>query len=378
MQASITRTPIMGEDDTICLAIELSWTQWLVAAVVPGDGRLSRFSVPARDLRALLDLINKLRERARRALGRETAMASCYEAGRDGFWLHRWLLSVGVANLVFDPASIAVDRRARRAKTDALDVEMLLRTLLAQRRGEPQVVRVVRAPSEALEDARRLERGRERLVKERTAHINRIKGLLATLGLEGGRPWRKDWPAWLGEQRDWQGQAVAAGLARELLAEHERLLLVVRQVAEIDALRVAPEHMLAPAIRELSRLKGIGPGFASLLGGEVFWKDFKNRREVAGYFGLAPSPWQSGSIARDQGISKAGNRRARHAAVELAWLWLRHQPESALARWYKARVGETKGRVRRIAIVALARKLMVALWRFLATGLVPADATLKA
>jgi len=379
MPAVELRAPTWGHDDTICLAFELSWTKWLLAARVPGGEKISRFEVKAGDLGAVLALLERLRAGARRALGREARVVSCYEAGRDGFWVHRWLASVGVENLVFEPASIAVSRRARRAKTDRLDAAALLRTLLQHLRGEPLVVRVVRVPSPAEEDERRRERWRERLIKERTAHVNRIKGLLATLGMVAGACRHPEWPRWLAEQRGWQGKPVPPELSAELVAEHARLMLVERQLADVERRRAtAASPAFAEKAARLMELRGVGPTLAAVLVGEVFWKDFKNRREVAGYVGLAPSPWQSGDTAREQGIAKAGNKRARWAMIELAWLWLKHQPASDLSAWFRARVGEAGGRVRRIAIVALARKLLVALWRYLSFGLIPNHAVFKA
>lgn len=376
MQASSARTPIEGHSGTILVAIELSQRSWVVVSHSPDRDRLSRHKLAAGDVDGLLALIGQLRRRAEQTLGQGPVVASCYEAGYDGFWLHRRLLAAGIENLVIDPASLTVERRARRAKTDRIDGEKMLRALMAYRRGEPRVMSVVRVPSVEQEDARRGTRERERLIKERTGHINRIKALLRTLGIAAGEPGRADWPAWLARQCDGQGKPVPARLRAELEREHARLRLVGEQ---IQALAEAPTPTATTdASARLAQLKGIGPVFATTLAGELFWKDFKNRREVGAYAGLAPSPWQSGGISHDQGISKAGNRRARHVAVELAWLWLMHQPKSALSRWFQARVGDQRGRVRRIAIVALARKLIIALWRFLTTGLVPTDAVLKA
>jgi len=307
-------------------------------------------------------------------------VASCYEAGYDGFWLHRLLLAAGITNYVFDPSSIAVDQRARRVKTDRIDGERMLRTLMAYLRGEPRVVRIVRVPTPEQEDARRASRERGRLTKEQTAHTTRIKALLRLLGMAVGNPRRRDWLTWLVKQRDWQGQAVPPQIMAEIKREHARLMLVREQ---LDALAQAPAD-LTPAAAQMAqrselllRLKSLGPAFATTLTNEVFYKDFRNRREVASYFGLAPSPWQSGGIDRDQGISKAGNPRARCAAIEMAWLWLRHQPDSKLTQEYRRRTLNASKRIKRVAIVALARKLIVALWRYLTTGLVPEGAMLK-
>jgi transposase len=230
---------------------------------------------------------------------------------------------------------------------------------------------------------RRDTRERDRLTKEQTAHSNRIKALLRLLGMPVGNPRRRDWLTWLAAQRDWQGQGVPPHLMAEIEREHARLMLVRGQ---LDALTRAPAPAeLTPAAAEMARrgdllfrLRSLGPAFSSKLTNEVFYKDFRNRREVGSYFGLAPSPWQSGGTDREQGISKAGNPRARCAAIELAWLWVRHQPDSALTQWFRQRTVNASKRGKRIAIVALARKLVVALWRYLTTGLVPAGAALKA
>ena len=254
---------------------------------------------------------------------------------------------------------------------------------MAHLRGEPRVVRIVRVPSVEQEDARRASRERDRLVKEQTAHTNRIKALLRLVGMAVGNPRRSDWLSWLDRQRDWQGCPMPPHLLAEVTREHARLMLVREQLAALALAPAAQEASAAPSqMMErkdlLLRIKGLGPAFASTLASEVFYKDFRNRREVAGYCGLAPSPWRSGGIEREQGISKAGNPRARHKAVELAWLWLLHQPDSALSRWFRERTLNASKRSRRIAIVALARKLIVALWRYLTTGLVPEQAAMKA
>ena len=383
MQTSNARTPINGNNGRIFVAVELSQRSWLVTMYSPDRDRISRHKLEGGDHGGLLALIERVRERAQRALGSAPAVVSCYEAGYDGFWLHRLLTAAGITNHVLDPASIAVDQRARRTKTDRIDGEQLLRTLMAHCRGEPRVVRVVRAPSPEQEDARRDTRERERLTKEQGGHTNRIKSLLRLLGMAVGNPRRRDWLEWLARQRDWQGQPVPPHLLAELKREHGRLMLVREQLAELEE-RPAPATLTAAAAEMarrsvlLFRLKALGPAFSGTLTNEVFYKDFRNRREVGGYFGLGGSPWQSGGTDREQGISKAGNRRGRHAAVELALLWVRHQPDSALSQWFRERTANASKRFKRIAIVALARKLMVALWRYLTTGLIPQGALLKA
>jgi transposase len=381
MQAPNVSTPIAERNSTIFVAIELSQKTWLITMHSPDRDRISRHKLEGGDHAGLLALVDRVRERATRAVGTVPAVVSCYEAGYDGFWLHRLLTTAGITSHVFDPASIAVEQRARRAKTDRIDGEQLLRTLMAYCRGEPRVVRIVRAPSVEQEDVRRATRERDRLIKEQTAHSNRIKGLLRLLGIAVGNPRRRDWLKWLATQRDWQGQGVPARSMAELTREHARLMLVRDQ---LDALALVPAErtpaaaQMAQRTEHMFELKSLGLVFSAGLVNEAFYKDFRNRREVAGYFGLAPSPWQSGGTDREQGISKAGNPRARKMAIELAWLWVRHQPDSTLTQWFRQRTANASRRIKRIAIVALARKLMVALWRYLTTGLVPEFAVLKA
>jgi transposase len=383
MQASNVSTPTAERTNTIFVAIELSHKSWLVTMHSPDRDRISRHKVGSGDHAGLLALIDRVRERAAGALGAAPAVVSCYEAGYDGFWLHRLLLAAGITNHVFDPASITVEQRARRAKSDRIDGELLLRTLMAYCRGEPRVVRIVRAPSAEQEDVRRQSRERDRLTEEQTAHSNRIKALLRLVGIAVGNPRRRDWLKWLAAQRDWQGQAVPARMMVELTREHQRLMLVRQQLDALTRATAAPEE-LAPAAAEMAQrkqrlfqLKSLGPVFATSMVDEALYKDFRNRREVASYFGLAPTPWQSGGTAREQGISKAGNPRARQKAIELGWLWVQHQPDSVLTQWFRQRTVNASARIKRIAIVALARKLIVALWRYLTTGLVPAGAVLK-
>jgi transposase len=382
MQASTLITPTVSDNGIVFVAIELSQKTWLVTLHSPDRDRISRHKLEGGDHAGLLALIEQVRGRAARKLGARPAVTSCYEAGYDGFWLHRLLEAAGITNFVFDAASIAVEQRARRAKTDRIDGELLLRSLMAHLRGEPRVVRIVRVPSEAEEDARRASRERDRLVTEQTAHTNRIKALLRLQGMAVGNPRRQDWLAWLRRQRDWQGRPLSPQLLAEVTREHARLMLVREQLAALEQAQAAQALSVPAPMAErresLQRLKALGPAFAATLVNELFYKDFRNRREVASYCGLAPSPWKSGGIDREQGISKAGNHRARHKAIELAWLWLRHQPDSTLSRWFRTRTANAGKRSRRIAIVALARKLIVALWRYLTTGLVPEQATMKA
>jgi transposase len=379
------RSPTSAVDQPapIFVALELSRARWVVAVHTPLGDKISRHTLAGGDAGALLALIERTRTRVARALARPVVVLSCYEAGYDGFWLHRLLEAHAVRNHVLDPASLQVNRRARRAKTDRIDADGLLRALMAHARGEPRVVSIVRVPSVAEEDARRLHRERARLISERVQHVNRIKGLLAAQGIYDFQPLRRDRHDRLAQLRTGDGRALSPRLAAELARELHRLELVLALLAEIEAERDAvvqgraPSHPHAEKIARLAQLKGIGPEFATVLVGEVFHRAFDNRRQVAAYVGLAGSPFNSGRTTRDQGISKAGNPKARTTMIELAWLWRRHQPQSALSCWFQQRVGASQGRVRRIAIVALARKLLVALWRYLETGLVPAEAVLK-
>ena len=383
MQAPSVSTPITGDISTIFVAIELSQKTWLVTVHSPDKDKISRQKVDGGDHAGLLALIDRLRDRAARRLGAVPAVASCYEAGYDGFWLHRLLEAHGIRNYVIDPASLQVDRRARRVKTDRIDAERLLRSLMAYLRGEPKVWSVVRVPSVAEEDARRLHRERDRLVLERVQHVNRIKGLCALQGIYDYNPLRPQAMARLEQLRTAQGGAFPPRLKSEIMRGLQRLEMVVEMIATLEAERDAiveeetSTHVNAKKIQTLHKLKAIGLEFAAVLVGEIFHRDFNNRRQLASYVGYAPSPFQSGNVAHDQGISKAGNRKGRTTGIELAWLWLRYQPDSDLSVWFRARVGTMKGRIRRIAIVALARKLLVALWRYLETGLVPRGAVLK-
>ncbi|MGT2501942.1 IS110 family transposase [Bradyrhizobium guangxiense] len=332
MQASTVATPTAGHNGTIFVAVELSQKTWLLTLHSPDRDRMSRHKLDGGDHAGLLDLIEKVRRRAADKLGSVPRVVSCYEAGYDGFWLHRLLEAAGISNFVFDPASIAVEQRSRRTKTDRIDGELLLRTLMAHLRGEPRVVRIVRVPSVAQEDARRSSRERDRLIKEQTSHTNRIKALLRLSGMAVGSPQRGNWLDWLQQQRDWQGQPLSPHVLAEVTREHARLMLVRKQLLALEQVQAtrtsAVPEQTAQRQERLERLKALGPSLSGTLTHEVFYKDFHNRRQVGSYIGLAPSPWQSGGIDREQGISKAGNPRARVKAIELAWLWLQHQPDS--------------------------------------------------
>lgn len=373
--------PVPHPAQVLYISLELSPSKWLVTSLLSGTDRMSKHLVPGGDGSVLLRLLAGLRTRAEQRTGAPVATVAIQEAGLDGFSVHRLLEVNGVESWVVDPASVAVPRRMRRAKSDAIDGETLLRTLLAFRRGEPRVCSMVHPPSVEEEDRRRITRERRTLLRERIEHTNRIKGLLMSQGVMGYDLLGRDRWARLETLETRDGHALPPRLKAEIGREIERLELLARQIKQVEAERDAltatvPEVAAGPAAL-LLRLKGIGPETATLLWLEGLFRTFANRRQLAAYAGLAPTPWLSGRIRREQGISKAGNPRLRTAMIELAWLWLRHQPEAALSRWFSERVRAGGGRNRRTTIVALARKLLVALWRYLAHGQVPDGAVLK-
>ena len=375
------KTASRTDPDAIFVSLELSRSRWLVTSLPPGSEKMSKHSVTGGDGGALLDLLARLRAKTEERTGASARLVVIQEAGLDGFWIHRLLTANAIESHVVEPTSIAVPRRHRRAKTDIIDGETLLRTLRAFKQGEPRVCSMVVPPSPAEEDRRRISRERKTLIKERIEHVNRIKGLLASQGIFGCEPMHKDFRNRFEGLRTGDGRPLGLWLKAEILRELDRIDLVLRQIATVEAERdalVQPDgiHAKAPAA-VLMKLKGIGPEFAAVLWLEGLFRRFANRRQLAAYAGLAPSPWQSGSIDREQGIAKSGNPRLRTTMVELAWLWLRYQPDSALSCWFRERVRLERGRIRRITIVALARKLLVALWRYTTLGEVPKGAALK-
>jgi transposase len=371
-----TQAILRGKDTTaqgeLYSSFELGDKQWKITAS-DGKRNASRYSVDAGDTAAVADCLRKARSRF--GLPDEAKVHSCYEAGRDGWWLHRWLLDQGIDNIVVDSASIEVNRRARRAKNDRLDGDKLLAMLLRWHGGERRLWSVLRAPTPEQEDARRVERELDRLGSERTAHMNRIGSLLVMHNLRPGRIGGRAWGKWWSEhERD-----VPPALSSEIERELERLALVQCQVKLIDAGKqqeVADKKH--PLVAALSRLRSIGPISAWKLDKELFgWRRFNDRRQLAASVGLTPTPYDSGSSQVEQGISKAGNKRVRSLLVELAWSWLRYQPGSELSRWYQKRFAAAGKRMRRVGIVALARRLVIALWRYLQHGEIPAGAQLK-
>jgi transposase len=356
-------------DATLYLAFELGNKKWKLGFTIGLGQRPRRRTVGAGDLEALQREIRLAKKRFR--LGENARLLSCYEAGRDGFWLHRYLRGQG----------IEVNRRAKRAKTDRLDLAKLLTMLIRYDYGEKKVWSVVHVPSVAAEDGRHLHRQLMAWKAARTRHINRIKGLLVGQGVRLAVG--ADFLERLSEVRLWDGSPLPPGLRARVEGEYAGLEFAQQQIRALEAerreaLRSSTEPHVEK-VRGLMRLRGIGENSAWLFVMEFFgWREFRNRREVGALAGLTPTPYQSGDEAQEQGISKAGNRPIRAMAIEIAWGWLRCQPQSELSCWYQRRFGHSSKRVRKIGIVALARELLVALWRYLEYGEVPAGAELKA
>ncbi len=379
MSHTATHRAASGDDPRVLyLAFELGQATWKLGFTV-GLGQAPRKrTIPGGDLARLHQAIAQAKRRF--GLPAPARVVSCYEAGRDGFWLHRHLIQAGIDNLVVDSASIEVNRRQRRAKTDRLDIEKLLAMLLRYHAGEHTVWRVVHVPSVVDEDNRQLPRELATLKKERTQHINRIKGLLAGYGVR--LEVTTDFLNQLAAVRQWDGTPLPPGLQARLRREFERVQLLNRQITDLEAERRrmvrTSEEPQVEHVRKLQQLKGIGPNSAWLFAMEFFsWRHFRNRREVGALAGLTPTPFQSGGSSREQGISKAGNKHIRALAIEIAWGWLRFQPDRALSRWYQERFGSGNSRVRRIGSVALARTLLIALWRYLEQGVIPEGAVVQ-
>jgi transposase len=374
---------IRNDLGAIFVSMELSRSTWLITSLSPGSGeKMSKHSVPAGDIGALLARFSEIRQKALARTGRSFPIIVIQEAGLDGFWIHRVLESEGIESHVVDPASIATSRRRRRAKTDGIDGEALLRALLAYKRGEPRVCAMVRAPTAEEEDRRRLCRERKVLTNERILHVNRIKGLLFSQGVSDYEPLRRDRRRRLDELKTGDGRQLPPHLKTQISRELDRLELLIEQIKVVEGERdatLAPQQVSAPErAAMLLAIKGVGPEFAAVLWSEGLFRHFDNRRQVASYAGLAPTPWQSGSVDREQGVSKAGNPRLRTTLIQLAWLWLRHQPQSALTLWFQERVKRNDGRLKKTTIVALARKLLVALWKYVTAGVVIEGAVIKA
>jgi transposase len=374
------------DNGIVAVSLELSRSKWLVTSLVPGSEKMSKHMVAAGDVTALLALLGRRRRQAEERVGGPVRVIAIAEAGLDGFWLHRLLAANGIESHVVDAASVAVPRRRRRGKSDGIDGETLLRALLAWRRGEPRVCSMVRPPSPGEEDRRRVVRERAVLIRERIAITNRIRGLLMSQGITDYQPLRRDRRARLETLVTGDGRALPPQMKCEFERALDRLDLLLAQIKAVEAERDAMQEAAASEAavtadaptQLLLRLRAIGPQTAAVLTLEAFYRHFDNRRQVAAFAGLAPSPWQSGAVVHDQGISKAGQPQLRKTMVELAWLWRRHQPGSALSRWYAQRARGQDARRRRTLIVALARKLLVALWRYVSAGVVPEGAAFKA
>lgn len=362
----------------IFVSLELSRSTWLITSLVPGGGeKMSKHQLRAGDVSGLLARFSQLQAAVVRRIKQAFPIIVIQEAGLDGFWIHRVLKGEGIESHVVDPASIATSRRRRRAKTDRIDGEALVRALLAYKRGEPRVCAMVRPPTPEEEDLRQVSRERRGLIAERVEHVNRIKGLLFTQGIGDYEPLNRDRRQRLETLSSGDGRPIAGDLKQRISRELDRLELLLKHLAAVEARRDAlfssATEPQAPA-KVLQRLRGVGPEFAAVLWSEGLFRTFQNRRQLAAYAGLAPTPWQSGAVSREQGVSKAGNARLRTTMIQLSWLWLRHQPCSSLTLWFKKRAAA--GCNRRVMITALARKLLVGLWKFVTTGVIPDGAVL--
>jgi len=348
------------------MTFELGARKWKLGFTTGLGQKARKKNVDAGDRAAVQEEIAAAKRRF--GLPEDAPVVSCYEAGPDGFWLHRWLESIGVKNVVVDSASIEVDRRKRRAKSDGLDVDSLLKLLCRHTMGEPKVWSVVRVPPPQIEDARQLHRDLATLVEERTRIRNRIRGLLAVHGVSVRR-WSKVREE-VASLRLWDESVLGEGLRRRLEREIERMEILERQIHGIEEemeaeLKEAAESGSAiDMMQRLVSLRGIGPQGARILVVELFaWREFRNRREVGGSTGLTPTPYQSGDTLHEQGIDKAGNRWLRRVVIQIAWSWVRWQPQSALTQWFNERFANAGRRQRRVGIVAVARRLVIALWR---------------
>ncbi len=373
---------VLDYERTLILAIELSNTSWVLAAQIPGlPGVKAKRSIEPTP-EALMAAIEDYRTRAVKAGRNVERVVAIYEAGWSGLWLARWLAQYGIETHVIQPSSVPVDRRARRAKSDGIDAELLLRTLLAWLRGEPRVCSMVPIPAEADEDARRRVRERAELVAERVGLVNRIGAVLATLGVGEYNPLRRDRRQRLDELRTALGGSLPTHARAKIVRTLDRLELLLIQITELEKSRDAvledenPDKA-ASMIQQLAKLRGVGVQSATVLVREGFVREFANGKALGSYAGLTFTPYSSGGTEREQGIGKAGNVRLRTLMVELAWLWQRYQPDSAQVSWFRERVSGTGRRMRKVMVVGLARKLLIALWRFATQGVVPEGAVMK-
>jgi transposase len=378
----MTTAPHNAHDTTtervLFVAFELSEKTWKLGFTTGHGQKPRERSMDAGNQAHLLHEVAQAKKRC--GLPDTAPVVSCYEAGREGFWLHRFLQAQGITNDVVDSSSIEVNRRRRRAKSDGLDVRQLVSMLIRYAHGERHVWRVVHVPSVDAEDQRHLHRALETLKQERASTTTRIKSLLSSQGVRLTS--LSKLPEQLEALRLWDGSPLPSGLRRRVLRVYAHHQFLSQQIAELEAERRAllqtSQEAALEKVRQLMHLRGIGINGAWLLVMEFFgWRAFKNRREVGGLAGVTPTPYHSGESAREQGITKSGNRHVRWMTMELAWSWVRFQPESALSGWFRERFGGGGKRLRRIGIVAVARKLLIALWRFLETGVLPEGAVLK-
>jgi transposase len=371
----------LDQDSTVIAVIEMSQSSWLVAGIVPGIERHPLKKLEP-DEEALLRLLQRWRDEAART-GRTVArIALAFEAGRDGMWLARWLRARGVEAHVIHPTSVAVSREHRRAKTDRLDTELLKRAFLGWLRGERNHCRMAAVPTLEAEDARRPNRERESLVGERTRIVNRMKATLARLGIRGFKPTSRKAPELVEALSTPEGVPLPPNTRAELRRDMARLRFVLDQIQEIETTRLqrlghAPQERSHAMIRLLARVIGVGIETADMLVHEVLSRNLRDRRAVARYAGLTGAPDESGSRRREKGLAKAGNARVRRGMIQLAWRFLLFQKDSALARWYRTRTADARGGTRKTMIVAMARKLLIALWRLVTTGDVPEGVALR-
>ena len=362
------------------MAFDLSHKSWKLAF---SDGKHFRYcSVEGKNLPALSEAISKAKKKF--GLAEDCLVVSCFEAGRDGFWLHHHLTSIGINNLVVDSSSIEVNRRKRQAKTDKIDAKKLLGMLMRHTAGERKHWSVVNIPSEEDEDIRRIQREIDRFTKEQGQHTARMRSLLNLHGITVDTVGGKNGETELDQLMTWRGEPLKPFIKAELLRENERLMLVrqQRQAQEKEKRRLLKEELenypILQQVQKLQLLRSIGDASSWIYVMEFFgWRQFKNRREVGSLAGLTPTPFSSGNGNREQGISKAGNKRIRHITIEIAWLWLRYQPNSELSLWYEKRFAHGGPRMKRIGIVAMARKLLISLWKYLETDELPKGAVLK-
>jgi transposase len=362
----------LDQDSTIIVVVEMSQSSWLVAGMLPGVERQPRKKLEPSPER-LLGLLHRWRDEAVKAGRKITRIALAFEAGRDGFWLARWLQARGVEAHVIHPSSVAVSREHRRAKTDRLDTELLKRGFLGWLRGERGHCTMARIPTIAEEDAKRPNRERECLVRERSRIANRMKATLARLGIRNFKPTLRKAAERLATVHTPEGSALPPNALAELQRDMARLGFVISQIKAIEEARQKrleqePETEPHAMVRHLARVVGVGIETADMLVNEVLSRPMRDRKAVARYAGLTGSPDESGAKRREQGLARAGNARVRRGMVQLAWRFLRFQKESALARWYQARTADSRPGTRKTMIVALARKLLIALWRFVTTG----------